>query len=322
VLRDEGLTRFGRRGAVFVATVLLVAAMSPAPVRAVTRPARCSAAPRVLHDLRYDAIEGVDPSLLSLDLFLPPSASPGAKRCRPVPLVIGVHGGGWQGGDKAEFTGDQARLFNEHGWAFASVNYRLSGPEVTPPVRYPTHQDDVAHAVAYLLDHHKRYGIDRARVALSGHSAGAEIIAALATDEEVLERVGLGLDALRCAFPNDIAFDVADGVAAGGYLAVAYLQAFGDDPAVWAEASPINHIAPSKGIPPMLLTSRGEPGWEQWMEEFAARLRGAGVEVSVVDATGYTHDQVTQLIGSTTDPVMTTPVTDFFTRCFAPDRGA
>jgi acetyl esterase/lipase len=286
---------------------------APTGVGATTSARRCRSVPRVLRDVPYDAIAGVDANLLSLDLYLPNRG----KGCRPAPLVIGVHGGGWQGGDKREFVGEQAALFNSRGWAFASVNYRLSGPDVSPPVRYPTHDQDAADAVAFLVRRAKRYGIDRDRVALEGHSAGAQIIATLVTDEQFLEQVGLGLDDIACAFPNDIAFDVADGVAAGGFLTPLFLQAFGDDPAVWAEASPINHVAPGKGIPPMLLTSRGQPGWQQWMEGFADRLRGAGVDVAIVDATGYGHDDATRLIGSTTDPVMTVPVAQFFARCFA-----
>jgi hypothetical protein len=53
------------------------------------------------------------------------------------------------------------------------------------------------------------------------------------------------------------------------------------------------------------------------MDAFADKLRGAGVDVQIIDATGYSHGDVNQLIGSTTDPIMTKPVTAFFERCFA-----
>ena len=52
-------------------------------------------------------------------------------------------------------------------------------------------------------------------------------------------------------------------------------------------------------------------------DAFADKLRGAGVDVQIIDATGYSHGDVNQLIGSTTDPIMTKPVTAFFERCFA-----
>ncbi len=72
----------------------------------------------------------------------------------------------------------------------------------------------------------------------------------------------------------------------------------------------------------MLLTRRGLPGRVAQMQAFADELRAAGVDVQVIDASGYTHGDVNRLIGSTTDPVMTKPVTDFFTKCFAGAGGA
>jgi acetyl esterase/lipase len=278
----------------------------------------CAETPRVVRDLHYDTVDGVSPNLLSLDLYLPktgPTAD--GKGCAPVPLVVGVHGGGWRKGDKRGFTGDKVKLFNDHGWAFANVNYRLSGPDVSPTVQYPTHDQDVANAVAFLVDHAKQYGLDPDQVGILGHSAGAGIVAAVATDEQFLENAGLGLDALRCAFPDDISFDVTKAVAIGGHYAEISRQAFGDDPDVWEQASPINHVEAGKGIPPMLLTRRGGPWWQSQMDEFADALRSAGVDVRIIDATRYGHGDVNKLIGSTTDPVMTEPVTAFFEDCFA-----
>jgi hypothetical protein len=53
------------------------------------------------------------------------------------------------------------------------------------------------------------------------------------------------------------------------------------------------------------------------LEEFAAALRDADVDVDVIDAAGYSHADVNALIGSTDDPVMTKPVTAFYEDCFA-----
>jgi len=299
--------------AVFAATVFAPTAgatdSASAPVKA-----DCVDTPRVIRDVTYDAIDGVDPNLLSLDLYLPKTG----PDCRPVPLVVGVHGGGWRKGDKGRFTGDKAKLFNEQGWAFASVNYRLSDPAATPVVHYPTHNQDVANAVGFLVENAKRYDIDPEQVGILGHSAGAGIVAAVATDGQFLENAGLGLDALQCAFPDDTeGFDVAARIANGGLPARLYQFVFGTDPAGWKDASPINHVARGKDIPPMLLTQRGEPSRVAQLQAFADRLRGAGVDVQVIDATGYSHMDVNELIGSTTDPVMTKPVTAFFDQCFA-----
>ena len=296
------------------ATVLVPAAAGASRLASASAKADCADTPRVVRNVPYDAVAGVDPNLLSLDLYLPKTGS----GCRPVPLVVGVHGGGWRKGDKRSFAGDKAKLFNDQGWAFASVNYRLSDAATRPFVRYPTHNQDVANAVGFLVDHSKEYGIDPEQVGILGHSAGAAIIAAVSTDEQFLENAGLGLDALQCAFPDDTeGFDIAARVANGGNAARLYPFVFGTDPAGWNKASPINNVARGKGIPPMLLTQRGEPSRVAQLQAFAEALRGAGVDVQVIDATGYSHGDVNQLIGSTTDPIMTKPVTAFFDECFA-----
>lgn len=279
----------------------------------------CRDEPEVVEGLEYDSIDGVDANLLSLDLHLPATRRRGTgSSCAPVPLVIGVHGGGWVVGDKRGYTGEKARLFTEHGWAFANVNYRLSRRDQTPPVRYPDHNEDVARAVAWLFDHAEEYGLDTNRVAIMGHSAGAQIVASLTTDEHYLEDVGLGLDRIRCSFPDDTeGFDVEARVAMRNRGARLYAAIFGSDAAVQREASPIEHVEAGKDIPSMLLVERGEPARVAQLHEFADALREADVDVTIIDANGYSHMDVNRLVGSTTDPVMTEPVTAFLGDCFA-----
>ncbi len=48
-------------------------------------------------NIRYAEIEGVDPNLLSLDLYVPKTDSTVTRR----PVLIMIHGGGWRRGDKA-----------------------------------------------------------------------------------------------------------------------------------------------------------------------------------------------------------------------------
>ena len=272
----------------------------------------CRKQSEVVEGLQYDSIDGVEANALSLDLHLPATG----KACTPVPLIIGVHGGGWVVGDKRGYTGDKAKLFGEQGWAFANVNYRLSARDQVPPVRYPSHNEDVARAVAWLFDQAGEYGLDTDRVAMMGHSAGAQIVASITTDERYLDDVGLGLDRIQCSFPDDTeGFDVEARIAGGARGARLYAAIFGTDPVIQREASPLRHVEPGKHIPPMLLVQRGEPSRVAQLEQFADALRAADVDVEVIDATSYSHMDVNRLVGSTTDPVMTKPVTAFFEDC-------
>ena len=240
--------------------------------------ARSRAAPGPTHDrdphgvrrhatFTYAEMTGVDPNRISLDVYTPP-ATDGA--CADRPLVVWVHGGGWAGGDKAEFMEDKVPLFNGAGFVFASVNYRLTDETLVPPSpQYPVHNDDTAASLAWLVDHAEQIGADPEQIAVLGHSAGGGITAAISTDERYLGRFGLPLDTIGCAGSMDgEGYDVTAGATTSPpEWQPTYTTAFGTDPAVWADASPINHVAADKGIPDLLrrgtrgrLASRAAPG--------------------------------------------------------------
>lgn len=104
-----------------------------------------------------------------LDLFLP------EKSTGPLPLVIWVHGGGWQNGSKDQCL--PLRLgFTGLGYAVASLNYRLSGHAI-----FPAQIEDCQAAVRWLRDHAKDYGLDPDRFAAWGSSAGGHLVALLGT---------------------------------------------------------------------------------------------------------------------------------------------
>ena len=76
---------------------------------------------RVEKDIPY-AIDG--DAAQKLDLYLP--AQPADK---PLPLIVWVHGGGWQGGSKSNCP---AAGYASMGYAVASVEYRFSQKAVFP----------------------------------------------------------------------------------------------------------------------------------------------------------------------------------------------
>ena len=93
-----------------------------------------------------------------------------ARATSPAPLVIYIHGGGFRAGDKSTIDRERLRLLLDAGFAVASINYRLSDT-----AREPAYMLDGARAVQFLRANAERWGIDPARVAATGNSAGGGI---------------------------------------------------------------------------------------------------------------------------------------------------
>src|SRR5262245_33646251 len=125
-------------------------------------------------DLAYR--DGRDPKQ-TLDLYAPEG--------KGWPVMVFVHGGGWNSGDKdlkvegTAIYADVGRFFASQGVGTAVVNYRL-----LPRVSWRDQITDVAGAVAWLHRHAADYGGDPSQFFLAGHSAGAQLAARVALDPE------------------------------------------------------------------------------------------------------------------------------------------
>ncbi len=115
-----------------------------------------------------------------LDIYLP-------KGDGPFPLVIWVHGGGWQNGSKAG-AGPATRLL-EKGFAVAAINYRLSGQAI-----FPAQINDCKAAIRLMRANSKKYKPDPDHFGVWGSSAGGHLVALLGTSGDVRDLEGDGLN--------------------------------------------------------------------------------------------------------------------------------
>jgi acetyl esterase/lipase len=132
-------------------------------------------------DLPYATLPGVDPTYTSLDLYLPPRDTES-----PPPLVVWLHGGGWETGDK--YQPHAAMNFGGtlgDAYAVACVNYRLSG--VAP---FPAQIHDCKAAIRWLRAHAAEYGYDPNHIGVWGLSAGGHLGALLGVSNGVQELEG------------------------------------------------------------------------------------------------------------------------------------
>lgn len=117
-------------------------------------------------DHRLDLKYGASPRE-AIDLVLP-------KGDGPHPVQIYIHGGYWMSRSKSDQT-FLARPFVEAGAAFGLIEYDL-----IPDVRMDAIVGQCRAAVAWVHAHAADYGLDPARIYVSGHSAGGHLTAMLA----------------------------------------------------------------------------------------------------------------------------------------------
>jgi acetyl esterase/lipase len=206
-----------------------------------------------------------------LDIFMPE----GTER---VPVVVFFHGGALMGGSKASGEHLAARIV-PHGVGVVSANYRLS-----PTVRHPTHAQDAAAAVAWVIANIQRYGGDPNNVYVSGHSAGAYLAALLGLDASYLAAHGLERDAVRGWIPIS-AFLYVEETARTRDKTV-----WGTDPEAWLAASVSPHIRSGRGGF-VLIYADGDADWRKAQnEQFASAMLAAGSrDISVVEVPNRTH---------------------------------
>src|SRR5438105_10145952 len=225
-------------------------------------------------NLTYYTGEGADKYRHRLDLYVP-------KGRKDVPVMMFVHGGGFTIGikDQYAFVG---QVFATYGIATAVISYRLS-----PKTSYPGHVQDTARAFAWLRMHVAEYGGKADRIFISGHSAGATLIAMLGSDPAYLKDVGESLDHVAGVIP------ISGSFTQGGRSSM--FQGF---PPVDAEtvrnASAINHVAGTH--PPFLILygDRDLPRTGEDAQQMAKALKAAGNSADVHEIAGHAHmDMIT-----------------------------
>lgn len=238
---------------------------------------------------------GADP-LQQLDLWKAGGTSGKA------PLVLYVHGGGWQRGDKQASRASPAPgHYSAQGYVYASVNYRL-----VPSASVEQQASDVAHALKALLDRADSLGIDRSRVVIMGHSAGAHLVALVGTDESYLRSAGLSFANIDGVVPNDgAAYDVAQQMKlAGPMMKQTYTQAFGTDPVRQRALSP-SLQAPAPNAPAFLLIHVQRKDGVVQNKGLEQALRSAGTAVERRDFPGNGlkgHAEINRSLGDPAYP--------------------
>lgn len=259
-----------------------------------------------------------DNNQLKLDVYRPLGYTD------PIPVVIYVHGGAWCTGDKSVFH-KKKEFFNSLGYIFISVNYRLSpfplDPDNEDRIKYPTHVKDVAHASAFVMDKIGEYGGDINRLAIIGHSAGAQIVTNLIMNESFLEEHGYHPSDFKCMCSLDTrGYDIPFLLNISPNSEGIYINAFGRDTAVWEAASAINHISEGEQLPELLFVhqdNRNNILVHKRMVDTLEKYTDA--HITRIESP-YDHGEINQLIGRTDSAdyaAYTETIGDWFSACMS-----
>ena len=220
---------------------------------------------------------------IAVRLYLPDAV-------RPLPALVYFFGGGWVLGSVADADPVCRRIANATPCAVVSVAYRRA-----PENPFPAGLEDCYAALCWVAEHGAKLGLDSARLAVGGASAGGNLAAAVALLAREREGPGLALQVLAYP-PLDYRADTPSMAEALDPLFFGredlawcwshYLgePADGDSPL----ASPLR-AQDLRGLPAALvITAELDPVRDQG-ERYAVRLTEAGVTVNLVRFEGALH---------------------------------
>lgn len=241
----------------------------------------------VTRDVAYRTVDG---RTLTGELYRPDNMD-------AAPVVIAIHGGGWQNGspDRYAYWG---RWLAERGIAVFAIRYRLANATT----HFPDPLVDVREAIRFVGGHAAELKLDAGRVALMGDSAGAHL-AAMAALTQTGASSAHGVKAAILVYG---VFDLLqqwehDQIARPRDQITEKLLGFSplDDRLSYCAASPMFHATTSAPRVPYLVswgTDDDLVDHEAQSKRFVTALKQSGLTVRTVAVTDAPHFWVGQPI--------------------------
>jgi acetyl esterase len=215
-----------------------------------------------------------------------PAAAPAAGTA----ALVFFHGGGWVLGNLESHDGMCRHLAERSGCVVVAVDYRLA-----PEHKFPAPLDDAGAATAWVAAQAGALGLDPARIAVGGDSAGGNLAAALCLAAR--DAGGPAIAWQMLLYPaTDFAMDTPSHrrFEEGHLLTRESMLWFRDhyltspeEAAAW-RASPLR-AASVAGLPPALVLTASHDPLRDEGEAYGRRLAEAGVPVTLWRVPGQIH---------------------------------
>jgi len=207
----------------------------------------------------------------------------------PGPCLVYFHGGGWVIGDLETHDAHCRRLAAFSGAQVLAVDYRLA-----PEFPFPAGHDDALAATKWAFDHAASIGVDPARIAVGGDSAGGNLAASVAIDLRGDAGRKLRLQVLLYPAVGPEEQTQSRRERDGPVLTSAVMTWFEKTLAAAGHPQALRaapaRVADLSGLPPAFIATAGFDPLEHEGRDYAAALEAAGVPARHVDYPSLVHD--------------------------------
>jgi len=204
--------------------------------------------------------------------------------------LVYFHGGGFVIGDLETHDDFMRRLAAASGVRVLAVDYRLA-----PEHPFPAAHDDALAATKWVFDHAAKIGVDPARIAVGGCSAGGNLAAGMALELRGDPKRRLAFQLLlypATAMEQDTQSrkDLATGYVLTAEVMTwfaSHFAAIGHADARRAEPA---HVEDLSGLPPALVVTAGFDPLKDEGKLYAERMAAAGVKSEHIEYPAFVHD--------------------------------
>ena len=231
-------------------------------------------------DVVYTQVDGWDGRM---DLYIPP------KSKGPSPVIINIHGGGWNKGVKESQTG--YNTFFKKDFAVANIEYRLTGQATAPAAI-----EDTRCALIYLIKYAKELNIDVNKIVIMGGSAGGHLalMGGLLANDHRFDTNCSGVENVKVAVIIDKygitdVWDWGYGPVIRSKSAKSWLGKYATDQKFAKSVSPINYI--TKDSPPVFIVHGDADPTVPYQQsvDLHKKLEQAGVQTEFITVKGGLH---------------------------------
>ncbi len=234
------------------------------------------------------------------------------KGARNLPIIVIIHGGGWNANDEDVMRGLARELTKDGKFVAVSMDYRWSAKSDGDATNNTMANliEDVFGGIAHIMEHAAEYGGDPARIGVTGDSAGGHLSAVASLMPNMIGSHGFGktpgvYEFMPTYLPKgktveQVRDEMMKAIKAGapsyGVFSPAQLHFYSDDPAT--EKTLVDGIAPLLHIP--AATERAVPEFltrgtndrlisDASVKEFTDALVKAGQRAEYVQVGGASH---------------------------------